>query len=76
VSRGKEDKPFAKMPTTSFNATTLPAEFSLTAGHQVMVAQGVPLASFAPGDYRLGMTITDKTKNQTINRTIPFTVNP
>lgn len=76
VSRGNEDKPFAKMPNTSFNASTLPAEFSLTAGHQVMVAQGVPLASFAPGEYRLGMTITDKTKNQTINRTVPFTVNP
>lgn len=76
VSRAKEDKPFAKMPNTSFNASTLPAEFSLAAGHQVMVAQGVPLASFAPGEYRLGMTITDKTKNQTINRTIPFTVNP
>ena len=76
VSRAKEDKPFAKMPNTLFNATTLPAEFSLTAGHQIMVAQGVPLATFAPGEYQLGMTIRDKTKNQTITRTIPFTVNP
>jgi hypothetical protein len=76
VSRGTEAKPFAKMPNTSFNATTLPAEFNLNAGHQVMVAQGVPLASFAPGDYKLGIGITDKTKNETITRTVPFTVNP
>ena len=72
VSRGEEAKPFAKMPTTSFNGTTLPAEFNLNAGHQVMVAQGVPLASFAPGEYKLGIGITDKTKNQTITRTVPF----
>ncbi len=76
VSRAAEAKPFAKMPNTQFNATTLPAEFNLTAGHQVMVAQGVPLASFAPGDYKLGIGITDKTKNQTITRDIPFTVIP
>jgi hypothetical protein len=50
LSRGAEAKPFAKMPNTSFNATTLPAEFNLSAGHQVLVVQGVPLASFAPGD--------------------------
>ncbi len=72
--RGTEPKPFAKMPTTSFNATTLPAEFSLAAGHQVLEVQGVPLASFAPGDYRLGITITDKTKAASINREVKFTV--
>jgi hypothetical protein len=76
VSRGTESKPFAKMPTTLFNASTLPAEFTMNAGHQVMVVQGVPLASFAPGEYALGIGITDKTKNQTITRTIPFTVSP
>lgn len=76
VSRGAEAKPFAKMPTTQFNATTLPAEFNMNAGHQVMVAQGVPLASFAPGDYKLGIGITDKASNQTITRDVPFTVVP
>ena len=76
VSRGAEAKPFAKMPTTLFNATTLPAEFNLNAGHQVMVAQGVPLSTFAPGEYTLGIGITDKTKNQTITRAVPFKVSP
>ena len=76
VSRASESKPFAKMPNTLFNGTTLPAEFNVNAGHQVMVAQGVPLSSFAPGDYKLGIGITDKTKNQTISRTVDFTVSP
>jgi len=74
VSRAAEPKPFAKMTNTQFNATTLPPEFSLPAGHQVMVAQGVPLASFAPGEYKLWVAITDKAKTQTIPRDIPFTV--
>jgi hypothetical protein len=76
VSRGAEAKPFAKMPNTSFNATTLPAEFNLGAGHQVLVAQGVPLASFAPGDYKLAIAIADKTNNTAITRAVPFTVIP
>ena len=29
-----------------------------------MVVQGVPLASLAPGDYKLAIAITDKTNNR------------
>jgi len=76
LTRGAEAKPFAKMPNSLFNATTLPAEFNLSAGHQVMVVQGVPLASLAPGDYTLAIAITDKTNNGAITRTVPFTVIP
>ena len=76
LTRGAEAKPFAKMPNTLFNATTLPAEFNSSAGHQVMVVQGVPLASLAPGDYKLAIAITDKTNNGAITRTVPFTVIP
>jgi hypothetical protein len=72
--RASEAKPFSKAATTSFNATTLPAEFSSSAGHQLVVGQGIPLASFAPGDYKLEVTIADKTSNQTIMRDVPFTV--
>ena len=74
LSRGEEAKPFAKMANTTFNATTLPAEFNLSAGHQVLVAQGLPLATFAPGNYKLTIAITDKTNSQNITRTVPFTV--
>ncbi len=76
--RGTEEKPFTRLATQSFNATTLPAEFNLAAGHQVMVGQGVPLKNpsmtFAPGEYRLEIRVTDKTSNQTITRNVQFAV--
>ena len=76
--RAAEDKPFTRLATQSFNATTLPGQFDLNVGHQVFVGQGIPLKSaqmtFAPGDYRLEIKITDKTNSQTITRNVPFTV--
>ena len=67
-----------RLATQSFNATTLPGQFDLNVGHQVFVGQGIPLKSaqmtFAPGDYRLEIKITDKTNSQTITRNVPFTV--
>lgn len=76
--RAAEDKPFTKLATQSFNATTLPGQFDIKLGHQVFVGQGIPLKSaamtFAPGDYRLEIKITDKTSSQTILRNVPFTV--
>jgi hypothetical protein len=76
--RAAEDKPFTRLATTAFNATTLPGQFDLKVGHQVFVGQGIPLKSaqmtFAPGDYRLEIKITDKTNSQTITRNVPFTV--
>jgi hypothetical protein len=65
--RGKEEKPFTRLATQSFNATTLPAEFNLAAGHQVMVGQGgAPEESgdvVRAGEYRIEITVTDKTSN-------------
>jgi len=72
--RAGEEKPFVNMPPSAFNATTLPAEFNLAAGHMVFVAQGVPLTSFNPGDYKVQMKITDKTNNQSVTKDVPFTV--
>ena len=40
----------------------------------VFVAQGVPLTSFNPGDYKVQMKITDKTNNQSVTKDVPFTV--
>ena len=76
--RANEEKPFTRLATQSFNATTLPGQFDLSAGHQVFVGQGIPLKSaqmtFAPGDYRLEIKITDKTNGQTVTQNVPFTV--
>ena len=76
VFRAAEARPFSKMATMLFNATTLPTEFSLAAGHQVIVGQGMPLGSFVPGDYKLEIKITDKTGDRTVLRNVPFTVVP
>jgi hypothetical protein len=73
-SRAAEDKPFSKLATTSFNATTLPGEFDISKGHQVFVGQGIPLTTFAPGDYKMEIKINDKTNSSTVTRTVPFTV--
>jgi hypothetical protein len=73
--RASEDKPFTKLATQSFNATTLPGQFDLTLGHQVFVGQGIPVKdAFKPGEYKLEIKVTDKTKSQTVTRNVPFTV--
>jgi hypothetical protein len=73
--RANEEKPFTKLATQSFNATTLPGQFDLNQGHQVFVGQGIPVKdAFKPGDYRLEIKVTDKTNGQAITRNVPFTV--
>ena len=73
--RASEEKPFTKLATQSFNATTLPGQFDLNQGHQVFVGQGIPVKdAFKPGEYRLEIKVTDKTNSQTVTRNVPFTV--
>jgi hypothetical protein len=73
--RASEEKPFTKLATQSFNATTLPGQFDLNLGHQVFVGQGIPVKdAFKPGDYRLEIKVTDKASGQTVTRNVPFTV--
>ena len=73
--RANEDKPFTKLATQSFNATTLPGQFDVKAGHQVFVGQGIPVkGAITPGEYRMEIKVTDKTNNQVITRNVPFTV--
>jgi hypothetical protein len=74
--RASEDKPFVNMPPSAYNATNLPPEFNLAAGHMVFVAQGVPLTTFNPGDYKVQIKITDKTNSQSVTRDVPFSVTP
>ena len=74
--RAAEEKPFSKLATTSFNASTLPGEFEVSKGHQVFVGQGIPLTTFAPGDYKLEIKVNDKTNSSTVTRSVPFTVAP
>ena len=68
------EKFFNKTNPQTFNAQTLPPQFDLAQGHQLVAGQSVPLASFEPGDYRLDIKITDKTSSKTLAREVPFTV--
>lgn len=72
--RAAQEKPFTRLATTSFNATNLTGDVSMASG--LFVGQGIPLETFAPGDYKLEIKVTDKTSNSIVTRNVPFTVTP
>ncbi len=55
------------------NASTLPPTFDLNV-HQVTAGLAVPLATFAPGEYRLQLTVTDVPTGRTVERSAIFAV--
>ncbi|NOT45268.1 MAG: hypothetical protein HOP14_11760 [Acidobacteria bacterium] len=67
------EKYFNRTPPQALNAQTLPPEFDVTS-QDLFGNQGVPLASFPAGDYRLEITITDKLSGSTVKKDVPFTV--
>jgi hypothetical protein len=71
---GGAEKPFNKTAPQALNAQTLPPQFDVAAGHQLQAGQGVPLASFPEGDYRLEIKVTDKIANKSLTRDVNFTV--
>jgi hypothetical protein len=68
------EKFYNKTAPQELNATTLPAQFDLNAGHMLPSEQAVPLSGFPEGDYRLEIKVTDKIGNQTITRDVNFSV--
>ena len=48
--------------------------FDPSAGHPLMAGQGVPLASFPEGEYRLAIKITDVVTGKSIQRDVAFTI--
>jgi hypothetical protein len=68
------EKYFNKTAPQELNATTLPPDFNVAAGHQVPGMLSIPLASFPAGDYRLEIKVTDKASNKTITENVAFTV--
>ena len=57
-----------------FNPAIMGASFDPSAGHPVMAGQGIPLAGFDVGDYRLAIKITDLLSGTSITRDVHFTV--
>lgn len=73
---GANEKYFNKTNPQKFNAQTLPAGWDPDAGHVISAGQGIPLASFPEGDYRLEIKIIDNAASKTITRDVLFTVGP
>lgn len=73
---GDTEKFFNRTQPQQFNASTLPPQFDVRAGHQVVGGQTIPLASFPEGEYRLEIKINDKLANKSITRDVKFTVTP
>lgn len=67
---------FNRTDPNVLNADTLPPEFSLAAGHQLLESIVVPLTTFPAGDYRLEIRVHDRGGGETITRTVNFTVLP
>ncbi len=65
---------FNRTSPQQVNAETLPAEFDLTAGHQIVGAQSIPMASFEPGEYRMEIKVNDTLSGQSVTQNVPFMV--
>ena len=70
------EKFFNKTNPQTFDPQTLPPQFDVSKGHQLIAGQSIPLSLFEPGDYRLEITVTDKTSGKSITRNVPFSVTP
>ena len=72
--RPEGEKYFNKTAPQQLNASTLPPQFDVAAGHQLPGSLVVPLASFPEGDYRLEIKVTDKISGKTLTQNVNFTV--
>ena len=57
-----------------FNERTLPQGFDLGAGHQLVAGQAVPLSAFPPAEYRLEISVTDNTSDESLTHSVEFSV--
>ena len=59
-----------------FTPEVMGAQFDPSAGQPLMAGQGVPLAAFPEGDYRLAIRITDIVTGKSILKDVSFSVVP
>ena len=57
-----------------FNPSLMGGQFDPAAGAPVLAGQGILLAGFDPGTYRLAITVTDLLSRKTVSRDVAFTV--
>jgi hypothetical protein len=68
------EKYFNRTNPQELNVKTLPPEFNLTMGHQLLSSLSVSLASFPPGNYRLEIKVTDKPSGKSLTNSVNFAV--
>jgi hypothetical protein len=71
---GDKETYFNKTEPQVLNAQTLPPQFDLAAGHQLLGTLELPLASFPEGEYRLEIDVQDKVSSQKLTKNVNFTV--
>jgi hypothetical protein len=71
---GDKETYFNKTEPQLLNAQTLPPQFDLAAGHQLLGTLELPLTSFPEGDYRLEIEVQDKAASQKLTRDVTFSV--
>jgi hypothetical protein len=57
-----------------FNPSMMGPGFDALAGTPILAGQGILLAGFEPGDYRLRITVTDLLSRKSLSRDVAFTV--
>jgi hypothetical protein len=65
---------FNRTEPQRFNPAILGPAFDPEAGQPVMAGQGVPLAGFPEGEYRLLIRINDRISKRSLEREVAFTV--
>lgn len=65
---------FNRTKPQRFTPAIMGPQFDPAAGHPLMAGQGVPLASFPAGDYRLAIKVTDIVTGKSILRDVLFTI--
>jgi len=68
------DEYFNATTPQAFNNQTLPQNFDLLAGDQLVAGQAIPLSGFPPASYRLEIKITDNTNDASLVRNVDFSV--
>jgi hypothetical protein len=65
---------FNRTKPQRFTPALMGPQFDPSAGDPLMAGQGVPLASFPQGEYRLTITVTDIVTGRSIQRDVIFTI--
>ncbi len=71
---GSSERLLGATAPQTLDATSLPATFDLRRGEQLAAMQSLPLATYAPGTYRLAIQVTDNRSGATEQESVKFVI--